>query len=283
MRRCIAVIFAAVLMVVLAACGQKEESNSVESVISAPSEETAITESDSQSSPPESEDTGSHILITYFSVPENIDISGVDAVAGASVVVRNSEKMGNTEYVAKVIQQTVGGDLFRIETVEEYPLDHDPLVDQAADEQDEKKRPELLNQVENFEQYETIILGFPNWWADLPMPVYTFLEEYDFSGKTIIPFVTHGGSGFSGTVRTISDIQPQAEVSDNTLSLSRNAVAGSAEDVIAWAESLVATSSGWKSLSLSLFTTKQTAKMPMQAAASMENRNFFDLKIFFMV
>ena len=70
------------------------------------------------------------------------------------------------------------------------------------------------------------------------MPVYTFLEEYDFSGKTIIPFVTHGGSGFSGTVRTISDIQPQAEVSDNTLSLSRNAVAGSAEDVIAWAESL---------------------------------------------
>ncbi len=238
MRRCIAVIFAAVLMVVLAACGQKEESNSVESVISAPSEETAITESDSQSSPPESEDTGSHILIAYFSVPENVDISGVDAVAGASVVVRNSEKMGNTEYVAKVIQQTVGGDLFRIETVEEYPLDHDPLVDQAADEQDEKKRPELLNHVENFEQYETIILGFPNWWADLPMPVYTFLEEYDFSGKTIIPFVTHGGSGFSGTVRTISDIQPQAEVSDNTLSLSRNAVAGSAEDVIAWAESL---------------------------------------------
>lgn len=238
MRRCIAVIFAAVLMVVLAACGQKEESNSVESVISAPSEETAITESDSQSSPPESEDTGSHILIAYFSVPENVDISGVDAVAGASVVVRNSEKMGNTEYVAKVIQQTVGGDLFRIETVEEYPLDHEPLVDQAADEQDEKKRPELLNQVENFEQYETIILGFPNWWADLPMPVYTFLEEYDFSGKTIIPFVTHGGSGFSGTVRTISDIQPRAEVSDNTLSLSRNAVAGSAEDVIAWAESL---------------------------------------------
>ena len=160
MRRCIAVIFAAVLMVVLAACEQKEESNSVESVISAPSEETAITESDSQSSPPESEDTGSHILIAYFSVPENIDISGVDAVAGASVVVRNSEKMGNTEYVAKVIQQTVGGDLFRIETVEEYPLDHEPLVDQAADEQDEKKRPELLNQVENFEQYETIILGF---------------------------------------------------------------------------------------------------------------------------
>ena len=84
----------------------------------------------------------------------------------------------------------------------------------------------------------TIILGYPNWWADLPMPVYTFLEEYDFGGKTIIPFVTHGGSGFSGTVRTISELQPDALVSENTLSLSRNNVADSEEDVASWAESL---------------------------------------------
>lgn len=178
----------------------------------------------------------SNILIAYFSVPE--DVETTDAVAGASIVVRDDEKMGNTEYVAKMIQQTIGGDLFRIETVEEYPLDHDPLVDQAAEEQDENKRPELLNHVENFEQYETIILGFPNWWADLPMPVYTFLEEYDFGGKTIIPFVTHGGSGFSGTISTISQLQPDAHVSENTLSLSRNSVADSEEDVVSWAESL---------------------------------------------
>ncbi len=178
----------------------------------------------------------SNILIAYFSVPE--DVETTDAVAGASIVVRDDEKMGNTEYVAKMIQQTIGGDLFRIETVEEYPLDHDPLVDQAAEEQDENKRPELLNHVENFEQYETIILGYPNWWADLPMPVYTFLEEYDFGGKTIIPFVTHGGSGFSGTIRTISEVQPDAHVSENTLSLSRNSVADSEEDVESWAESL---------------------------------------------
>lgn len=178
----------------------------------------------------------SNILIAYFSIPE--DVETTDAVAGASVVVKDNEKMGNTEYVAKMIQRTIGGDLFRIETVEEYPLDHDPLVDQAADEQDENKRPELLNHVENFEQYETILLGFPNWWADLPMPVYTFLEEYDFGAKTIIPFVTHGGSGFSGTISTISELQPGAHVSENTLSLSRNSVADSEEDVEAWAESL---------------------------------------------
>lgn len=178
----------------------------------------------------------SNILTAYFSVPE--DVETVDAVAGASIVVRENEKLGNTEYVARLIQQAVGGDLFRIETMDAYPLDHDTLVDQAADEQDENKRPELSGHVENFDQYETVILGFPNWWADLPMPVYTFLEEYDFGAKTIIPFVTHGGSGFSGTIDTISQLQPGAHVSENALSLSRNNVADSEAAVVEWAQSL---------------------------------------------
>lgn len=186
----------------------------------------------------EDADQNSRILIAYFSIPEDVDTQGTDAVAGASIVVKDGQPMGNTEYVAKMIQQTVGGDLFRIETIEEYPLDHDPLVDQAAAEQVENKRPELKNHVENFEKYEMVILGFPNWWGDLPMPVYTFLEEYDFGAKTIIPFVTHGGSGFSGTLNTISELQPGAHVSEHTLSLSRNNVAGSEEKVVAWAESL---------------------------------------------
>lgn len=210
----------------LAGCGAEEKNNDVgNSIISEPED---ITDAAANGS--------SNILIAYFSVPE--DVETTDAVAGASIVIRENEKLGNTEYVAKLIQQTIGGDLFRIETVEDYPLDHDSLVDQAAAEQEENKRPELLNHVENFEQYETVILGFPNWWADLPMPVYTFLEEYDFGAKTIIPFVTHGGSGFSGTRRTISQLQPGAHVSENTLSLSRNSVADSEEEVISWAESL---------------------------------------------
>ena len=82
----------------------------------------------------------SKILIAYFSVPEDVDITGVDAIAGASVVVQDGEKLGNTEYVAGLIQQTIGGDLFRIETGEPYPLDHGPLVDQAAEEQDDTVR-----------------------------------------------------------------------------------------------------------------------------------------------
>lgn len=178
------------------------------------------------------------VLIAYFSVPEDVDTSGVDAISSASIVVQDGEVYGNTEYVAKIVQETIGGDLFRIETTEDYPLDHDPLVDQAADEQDRGLRPELKSHIEDFEQYDTVILGFPNWWADLPMPVYTFLEEYDFNGKTIIPFVTHGGSGFSGTENTITELQPGATVSSNTFSLSRGDVADSEEEIRQWAKSL---------------------------------------------
>lgn len=179
-----------------------------------------------------------HVLIAYFAVPEDEKVSENDAVAGASIVVKDGEKMGNTEYVAGIVQETVGGDLFRIETKDAYPLEHDTLVDQAAEEQEKKLRPELSSHVENFAQYDTVILGFPNWWGDLPMPLYSFLEEYDFSGKTIIPFVTHGGSGFSATRDTIAGLQPDANVSDNTLSLSREDVADAEKEVKEWADSL---------------------------------------------
>ena len=83
-----------------------------------------------------------------------------------------------------------------------------------------------------------IFLGYPNWNADLPMPLYTFLEQYDFSGKTIIPFTTHGGSGFSRTVQTISEMQPGATVVSDGLSISRNSVAGAESDVAAWVNGL---------------------------------------------
>lgn len=245
-KKILCLCITAMLTLGVIGCGKQSSNNSVKDTPVRETQETEVSVKQEESAASETKETvadssgsetgGSHILIAYFSVPE--DVSTTDAVASASIVVRDNEKLGNTEYVANVIQQTVGGDLFRIETVEAYPLDHDPLVDQAADEQDEDKRPTLLNHVENLEQYDTILLGYPNWWADLPMPVYTFLEEYDFGTKTIIPFVTHGGSGFSGTLGTISELQPNAKVSENTLSLSRNNVADSEADVVEWAESL---------------------------------------------
>ena len=184
------------------------------------------------------ENENSNILIAYFTVPEDIDTNGIDADSGASVVVKDEEVLGNMEYMALTIQDAIGGDLFRIETKEAYPLDHEPLVDQAAEEQDENARPELAAHIENPEQYDTILLGYPNWWGDMPQPFFTFLEEYDFSGKTIIPFNSHGGSGFSNTIEEIKELQPDANISDEGLSISRDKVADSVQDVTDWAKSL---------------------------------------------
>lgn len=236
MRKTAVVFLAVSLAFGLAACQGKtaDSGNPAPVMDEEKKEETAETPETVQ----ENKTGTSNILIAYFSLPEDVDTSGVDAIAGASVVVRDGEKMGNTEYVAKLIQETIGGDLFRIETTEAYPLEHEPLVDQAAEEQDEEARPELASHVENFEQYETILLGYPNWWSDMPMPVYSFLEEYDFGAKTIIPFVTHGGSGASRTFETISRLQPGALMRDDALVLSRNEVADSEADVISWAEGL---------------------------------------------
>lgn len=184
------------------------------------------------------ENENSNILIAYFSVPEDIDTNGIDADSGASVVVKDEEVLGNMEYMALTIQDAISGDLFRIETKEAYPLDHEPLVDQAAEEQDENARPELATHIENPEQYDTILLGYPNWWGDMPQPLFTFLEEYDFSEKTIIPFNSHGGSGFSNTIEEIKELQPDANISDEGLSISRDKVADSVQDVTDWAKSL---------------------------------------------
>ena len=181
---------------------------------------------------------GSSILIAYFTMPEDVDPAGADAVAGASIVVRDGEILGNVEYMAQTIQQAVGGDLLRIETAEEYPLEHEALVDFAAEEQEAGARPALATQIENLEQYDTIFLGYPNWWGDMPQALYTFLESYDLSGKTIIPFCPHGGSGFSRTQSTIAELQPNATVREDGLALSRNDVADSAEQVTAWAQGL---------------------------------------------
>ena len=184
------------------------------------------------------ENENSNILIAYFTVPEDIDTNGIDADSGASVVVKDEEVLGNMEYMALTIQDAIGGDLFRIETKEAYPLDHEPLVDQAAEEQDENARPELAAHIENPDQYDTILLGDPNWWGDMPQPLFTFLEEYDFSEKTIIPFNSHGGSGFSNTIEEIKELQPDANISDEGLSISRDKVADSVQDVTDWAKSL---------------------------------------------
>ena len=169
-------------------------------------EDTGDTASSDTGTAQEGQSESSNVLIAYFSVPEDADTEGIDANAGASVVVREGQVMGNLEYMADVIQQTIGGDLFRIETVEEYPLDHEPLVDQAAEEQDEEARPELSTQIENPDQYDTILLGYPIWWGIAAWPVDSFVENNDFTGKTVIPFATSASSGLGESGQLLADL-----------------------------------------------------------------------------
>jgi len=106
--------------------------------------------------------------------------------------------IGNTEVVAKKIQALTGGDLFYIDTMNTYPTDYMETTRVAQRELDTDARPELTDVVDNMDEYNVIYLGYPNWWGTFPMAVFTFLESYDFSGKTIIPFCTHEGSGMGG-------------------------------------------------------------------------------------
>ena len=225
----------------LAGCSSTAPSDSVaDAPVIAPTAEPVSPKPATSSQTAENEEDGNtNILIAYFSIPEEVDTTGVDAVASASIVVQDGEVLGNVQYIANIIQQTVGGDLFRIETVESYPQDHEALVDQAAEEQDMNLRPELATALDQVDSYDVVFLGYPNWWADMPQALYTFLESYDLSGKTIIPFCPHGGSGFSRTVQTIAELQPDATVSGDGLTISRNDVADSADSVAEWATGIV--------------------------------------------
>ena len=119
---------------------------------------------------------------------------------------------GNTERVAEFIQKTVGGDLFEIETVREYSKDYMTCTEEAKDELREHVRPELKRYLDSIDQYDTIFVGYPNWWGTMPMCVYTFLEHYDLTGKTVVPFNTHEGSGQAHSQRDIEKLLTGATV-----------------------------------------------------------------------
>lgn len=229
MRRIITAMLSMVLVISITACGKEtvqepttgdesyqktdnagtEENTSGEEV--APGNMESISKETNEAST-----GGSKVLVVYFSRAENIDYdSGIDAKTSASI---NAEKdgtvIGNLRIIAEYVQKETKGDLFSIHTVDKYPTGYRDTTDQATDEKDEDARPELSNKVENMNQYDTILLGYPNWWGTIPMPVATFLEDYDFAGKTIIPFASHEGSGLGFGPSYIEKLCPNAKVKD---------------------------------------------------------------------
>lgn len=230
MKKTAALMLSAALALSLTACGSTPADAGQDAA--PPASTPADTGNTATASAPVS---GGRILIAYFSVPET---DGVDTVSSASRVNLDGEVLGNNQYLAQLIQQETGGDLFRIETVQEYPGTHDALLDFAYTELTENARPALASQIENPDNYDVIFLGYPNWNSDLPMPLYTFLETYDFSGKTIIPFTVHGGSRFSRTIETIQQLQPDAAVMEDGLAVSRGDAADAQDVVTDWVAGL---------------------------------------------
>lgn len=201
MKRLFALILAAVMMLALVACGtsapaesasegDSETTNST-NVQTEPSTPADDTEPDSSQA--EQTEGGSNMLVAYFSL------------AGEQYGVGVIEE-GNTSIIAHMIAEQTGADLFEIEAVTPYPTSHSELLDVSRQEMADNARPQIAGTVDNMDDYDTIFIGYPNWWGDMPMIVYNFLEGYDLSGKTIVPFCTHGGSGLSRTESTIADI-----------------------------------------------------------------------------
>ena len=219
MKKIISLFMALAMVLSLAACSTNQSPSE-----STPEESSLQT---NESTPTPSNTNGKN-LVVYFSMPDNVD---------DSIVVIDGETLGNTQYMAYVIQKTVGADIFRIEPETPYPTDHDKLVDLAKEEQNDNARPKIKDMIENFDTYENIFVGYPNWWGDMPMILYSFFDEYDFSGKTIIPFNTHGGSGFSDTISTIKELEPNAEVLDGK-SISRNDIQDAEQEIVDWVNSL---------------------------------------------
>ena len=149
----------------------------------------------------ETKESGSKVLVAYFSL------------AGEQYNVGVIEE-GNTAIVAKMIAEKTGADLFEIKPVKSYPDSHSELLSVAQNEQRKNARPKISDVVENMDSYDIVYIGYPNWWGDMPMIVYNFLENYDFGGKTVIPFCTHGGSGLSVTESTIQGICKGADMLD---------------------------------------------------------------------
>lgn len=231
MKKTILFIVSVITILALAACsnGSNQESKSNQ-------ESTETKESEAATS-----NTGKELgktLIAYFSVPETQDPDNMTQEEENSVVVIDGKVLGNTEYVAQVIEEKTGGDVFRIEPKTPYPTDHEELVDIAKEEQNDDVRPTLSKKVANLDEYDTVFLGYPNWWGDMPMILYSFLDDHDLSNKRIIPYNTHGGSGLSNTVESIIKEEPQATVEEDAYTVSRDDVQNSKTEIQSWVESL---------------------------------------------
>ena len=205
MKKILALLMILAIVLSLAACGTSSADNQSTAQTQADTKATtAVSNGDSSETNAQSDTPsgGSKSLVVYFSrTGEQYNVGVIEK--------------GNTAIIADMIAAETGADTFEILPKEDnYPTTYSELTDYAKDEQNNNARPAIKDTVENFDQYDTIYFGYPIWWGDLPMICYTFLESYDFSGKTIVPFCTHEGSADAGTQSKIESAVPDATVKE---------------------------------------------------------------------
>lgn len=194
MKKVFSILMVLTLLFSLAACSSNTNEEEISSSTQESSTQSSVTtEEQNPSSEPADEpndETGTKSLVVYFSWS------------------------GNTENVAKSIQSQTDSDIFEIVPATPYSDDYDTVVDLAQEEQRNNARPAISGSIENIDQYDVVYVGFPNWWGDMPMILYTFFDTYDLSGKTVALFCTSGGSGLSNTVNEVKELEPNATVTE---------------------------------------------------------------------
>ena len=230
MKKWTSLLLALAMTFFLAACGNSNQENTPgppASVSGSTTEETpAPTDTEAPAEEPAEEPS-----------EEPAESETPTAEDSSSALIAYFSWSGNTEQVAQIIQQETGGDLFEIAPATPYTDDYNELLDIAQQEQSDKARPELAGQVENWEQYDTIFVGYPNWWSDAPMAVYTFVESYDWSVKTLVPFNTSASGGFGRSLSGLEESASGATILDG-LSFTERTLGDAQSEVTTWLDKL---------------------------------------------
>ena len=180
--RTLLTILMTTMMLLLTACGGGNAQTGADTSAQKETQTTASARSDQR------------VLVVYFSRADE-NTGGVGYI-----------EKGNTKILAEMIAERTHGDIFEIKTVKPYPKEYRPATEAAKQEKEEHARPEIVGELPDLSKYDVVFLGYPIWWSDMPMPVYTFLDRENFAGKIILPFCTHEGSGLSDTQRSIADV-----------------------------------------------------------------------------
>ena len=180
--RTLLTILMTTMMMLLTACGGGNAQTGADTSAQKETQTSASARSDQR------------VLVVYFSRADE-NTGGVGYI-----------EKGNTKILAEMIAERTHGDIFEIKTVKPYPKEYRPATEAAKQEKEENARPEIVGELPDLSKYDVVFLGYPIWWSDMPMPVYTFLDRENFAGKIILPFCTHEGSGLSDTQRSIADV-----------------------------------------------------------------------------